>query len=189
MPIGWQSERVRLVPLDFERHFENCYRWINDPDVGEWLAVGDEPMAHLAEKEWFENAQRGSRTDIAFAIETLDGNHIGQTGIHDISYKHGTAFTGSFIGEATERGRGYGTEAAVLRSWYCFHVLGLRLLTSEYIGGNARSQRMQEKVGYVEYGTVPKAFWKRGEHRDKVRTYLTRERFFELHPEWLKHKG
>lgn len=185
MAIGWSSERVRLVPLDFERHFENCYRWINDPEVNEWLAVGDEPMARLAEKEWFESVQRGRDNDIAFAIETLDGRHIGQSGIHQISHKHGTALTGSFIGDPSDRNQGLGTEAAILRAWYCFHVLGLRLLTSEYIDGNARSKRMQEKAGYIEYGRLPKCFWKRGEFRDKVRTYLTRERFFELHAEWI----
>lgn len=183
MPIGWESERIRLVPLDFDRHFENCYRWINDPDVSEWLAVGDVPMARLAETEWFEAVQRGRENEIAFAIETLDGRHIGQSGIHRISHQHGTAITGSFIGEVGERGKGLGTEAAVLRAWYCFHVLGLRILFSEYIGGNARSKRMQEKVGYVECGRKPASFWKRGEYRDKVETMLTRERFYELFPE------
>ena len=47
MPIGWSGENVRLVPLDYERHYENCYRWINDPEVSEWLAVGDEPIGRL----------------------------------------------------------------------------------------------------------------------------------------------
>jgi RimJ/RimL family protein N-acetyltransferase len=184
MATGWSSERLRLVPLDEERHFENCLRWINDPDVNEWLAVGDLPITRAAEREWFERASKQSETDVTFAIETLEGRHIGQSGVHFISYKHGTALTGSFIGDPQERGKGYGTEAAVLRAWFCFHVLGLRILTSEYIGGNERSKRMQEKAGYVEYGRLPSSFWKRGEHRDKVKTYLTRERFFELHPEW-----
>jgi RimJ/RimL family protein N-acetyltransferase len=183
MPIGWSGKNVRLVPLEFERHFENCYRWINDPEVSEWLAVGDEPIGRLAEKEWFESCEKGRPDEITFAIETLDGRHIGQSGIHRINHKHGIALTGSFIGEADERGKGYGTEAAVLRAWYCFHVLGLRLLTSEYIGGNERSKRMQEKAGYIEFGRLPQGFWKRGEHRDLVKTYLTRERFYELHPE------
>ena len=57
MGLGWEGEKVRLVPLDFDRHFENCYRWINDPDTNEWLAVGDFPMSRLAEKEWFEARQ------------------------------------------------------------------------------------------------------------------------------------
>lgn len=182
MSIGWSSERVRLVPLDRERHFENCLRWINDPDVNEWLAVGDLPITRVAEEEWFQRASMAGETEVTFAIETLDGRHIGQSGIHNISHKHGTALTGSFIGEASERGKGLGTEAAVLRAWFCFHVLGLRMLTSEYIGGNERSRRMQEKAGYLEYGRLPNSFWKRGEYRDKVKTFLTRERFFELHP-------
>ncbi|MCH7945197.1 MAG: hypothetical protein IIC73_04175 [Armatimonadetes bacterium] len=60
MGIGWEGEKVRIVPLDFDRHFENCYRWINDPEVNEWLAVGDLPMSRLAEKEWFEARQEYS---------------------------------------------------------------------------------------------------------------------------------
>ena len=189
MPVGWQSDRVRLVPLDYERHFENCYRWINDPEVSEWLAVGDLPIAKLAEKEWFESAQRGSTTEVTFAIETLEGRHIGQSGIHRIAYQHGTALTGSFIGESADRGKGFGTEAAVLRAWYCFQVLGLRVLFSEYFSGNALSARMQEKVGYIECGRKPASFWKRGEYRDRVETMLTRERFFELYPGFANRKS
>lgn len=189
MPIGWSGERVRLVPLDCDRHFENCYRWINDPDVSEWLAVGDLPMSRLAEKEWFEKAQRASDSQIHFAIETTEGRHIGNSGLFAISHVHGTALSGSLIGEAADRGKGYGTEAAVVRAWYAFHVLGLRQLYSEYLGGNELSRRMQEKAGYVEWGVKPAAFWKRGQFRDLVETVLTRERFFELHPEWEGRSG
>jgi RimJ/RimL family protein N-acetyltransferase len=189
MSFGWSGEKVRLVPIDFDRHFENCYRWINDPEVSQWLAVGDYPMARLAEKEWFEGAQKSNETEVTFAIETLDGRHIGQSGIHRINLRHGYAFTGSLIGDPNDRGQGYGTEAAVLRAWYCFHVLPLRMLFSEYIDGNDLSKRMQEKTGYVECGRRVKAFWKRGEHRDMVLTQLTRERFFEVNPAWKGRSG
>lgn len=182
MAFGWESHRLRLVPLDVDRHFENCYRWMNTPEVTAFLLVGDFPISKLAEKDWFEEAQRRdpAQGEIIFAIELLDGTHIGQSGIHGIDWRNGFATTGSLIGDLAEQGKGYGTEAAQLRAWYCFHVLGLRLLRSEYLSGNDRSKRMQEKTGYLEVGRIPQRFWKRGEYRDDVVTVLTRERWLEL---------
>lgn len=179
MAIGWTGDRVRLTPLD-ERHFENCYQWINDPEISEWLKGGDEPMAMLAEREWFDSVCKGSERNIMFAIETLDGEHIGNTGIHGINRKHGFATTGSLIGNKSFQNQGIGTEAAKLRAWYCFHVLGLRLVMSGYFGGNDRSARMQEKAGYIVRGVVPGQYWKRGAYRDHVETVLTRERWLEI---------
>ncbi|MCH7905602.1 MAG: GNAT family N-acetyltransferase [Armatimonadetes bacterium] len=175
MGLGWDGELIRLVPLDFERHFENCYRWINDEEVNRWLCAGDFPMTRLGEREWFEKAQQPSDSTVHFAIETLDGKHVGQSGIHQINFRHGTALTGSFIGDPDERGKGYGTDAAKVRAWYAFHILGLRMLYSEYFAGNDLSRRMQEKTGYREYGVRPKAIWKQGEYRDLVLTYFSRE--------------
>lgn len=186
MGFGWEGKNVRLVPLDYDRHFENSYRWINDPSVSEWLAVGDHPMTRLAEKEWFDACQKVSDTAVHFAIETLEGRHIGNTGLFQLSLRHGITMTGSLIGDVGDRGKGLGTDAAIVRAHYAFHVLGLRMMYSEYFVGNTGSERMQAKTGYVEYGRKPKAFWKRGAYRDMVLTVLTRERFYELHTDLIK---
>lgn len=180
MAIGWSNDRVRLVPLEKERHFENCFQWVNDEDVTEWILVGDFPLSRLAEEKIFERLSEESKTDLVFAIELLDGTHIGQSGIHGMNLRHGYATTGSFIGVPEMRGLGYGTEAAKLRAWFCFHVLGLRVLYSEYLGGNDRSRRMSEKTGFIECGRLPDRFWKRGAYRDDVQMVLTRERWMEL---------
>ena len=178
--MAWDGELVRLVPMDRDRHFENCLRWVNDPEVTTWLAIGDTPVGRKAEAEWFDRMESGSDTNVVFAIETMEGVHVGQSGIHEIDYRNGTAKTGSFLGEASMRGRGYGTDAAKVRSRYCFEVLGLRMLLSEYYGGNEPSSQMQAKAGYVEFGRLPNALWKRGTYRDLVMTYLTRERWDTL---------
>lgn len=182
MPQGWESPRLRLAPLDAEKHFENCLRWVNDPEITENLLIGDFPISRFAERDWFESVERrsGQPDEVMFAIELLDGTHIGQSGVHGIDWRNGFATTGSFIGEKQHQNQGYGTEAAKLRAYYCFHVLGLRLLRSEYLEGNDRSRRMQEKTGYVEAGRIPGRFWKRGAYRDDVATVLTRERWLEL---------
>ncbi|QYK52636.1 MAG: GNAT family N-acetyltransferase [Fimbriimonadaceae bacterium] len=180
MAVGWQGDRIQLAPLDQERHFENICAWINDPEVTDWIMVGDFPMGALAEQEWFNSHLKFNEKDVVLAIELLDGTHIGQTGIHGIDLRHGFASTGSYIGDPSQRGKGYGTEASKLRAWYCFHVLGLRLIMSGYLEGNERSKAMNENCGYTEYGRVPKQFWKRGQYRDHIETVLTRERWLEL---------
>lgn len=182
MVKGFEGKLVRLVPLDRERHFENCYRWINDPEVCENLLL-DPPMNRIQEEGWFENACKREK-DVVFAIETLDGVHLGNSGVHGIDFKNGRAHTGSYIADPRNRSKGYGTDAARVRARYCFDILGLRLLTSSYLGHNAPSQRMQEKSGYLEYGRLPGAYWKRGQFVDEVMTHLTRERYLELRGQW-----
>lgn len=180
MAFGFESERVRLVPLDYDRHFENFYRWINDPELTETLGIGDFPVTRGAEKEWFDNMSKSTDRDAVFAIEDKEGTHLGCSGIHGIDWRNGTAITGSYIADPSHRGKGYGTEAANLRSFHAFHVLGLRMLKSTYYGGNEASAKMQAKSGYLEYGRLPEGMWKRGRYIEIVYTYLTRERWLEL---------
>ncbi len=179
MAYGWEGEKTRLVPLDKDRHLENCMRWVNDPEVTEWLLIGDFPMTRLAEEEWFDRFCKGAPKDIVFAIETLDGEHLGTSGIHQIDFRHGTAKTGSLIGEIAQWDKGFGTDAALVRARYCFEVLGLRLLQSAVLGGNERSLRMQAKAGYKECGRIPGKWWKRGAYRDEIVTFLDREGWLE----------
>lgn len=168
MSPGWRGARVQLVPLERDRHFENCYRWINDPAVTAWTLIGDWPLSRLVEEEWFAQASRANGSDVVFAIETLDGEHIGTAGIHAIDWRHGVAKTGTLIGPAERRGRGFGSEAILLRTRYAFDCLGLRLLLSEVYAENAASLRALAKAGYQQVGRIPRRYWKRGGWRDLV---------------------
>jgi RimJ/RimL family protein N-acetyltransferase len=179
MSIGWQGDLVRLVPLDHERHFANCYAWINDPEVTAWLLL-DCPMSKLAEDEWFKRASLAQGSDVHFAIETLDGEHIGTSGIHGVNHASGYCSTGSLIGRKDMWGKGYGTDATRVRARFLFEVLGLRVIFSSVLEGNEASLRMQEKAGYEIYGRAPKKYWKRGQYRDEILTVLTRERWASL---------
>jgi RimJ/RimL family protein N-acetyltransferase len=166
MAHGWAGDKVRLVAMDQDRHFENLLRWVNDTDLTATLYIGDFPVSRTAQEAWFARVTREDEQDVVFAIETLEGRHIGTTGIHRIDYRHGTAETGLYIGEDV-RGQGYGTDACRVRARYCFKVLGLRLLMTSYMGDNVASRRMLEKAGYREIGVWPKRYWKRGSYLDE----------------------
>ncbi len=179
MAFGIEGERVRLVPYDQDKHFENFYRWVNDPGVTENLLLIGTPITRESQDEFFKNVHSPDRT--YFVIETIDGTHIGGSSIDDIDYRHGVATTGSFIGEPSARGKGYGTEAAILRADYAFKQHGLRILKSSYFEGNEGSRRMQAKAGYIEYGRIEDVEWKDGRYRTLIYTYLTSQRFYDLH--------
>lgn len=167
MPTGWEGELVRLVPLDKAKHLENALVWMNDPEVTAWTFQGDFPLTRLAEEEFFAQAGRDD-TSIGFAVETLAGEHIGFSGLHRIEWRHGAAVTGTIIGRRDLWGKGYGADAAKVRTRYAFEVLGLRLLLSDVMAENTGSLRMLQKAGYREVGRIPRRWWKRGAFRDSV---------------------
>jgi RimJ/RimL family protein N-acetyltransferase len=180
MAFGYGGKRLRLVPYDRDRHYENAYLWLNNPDLTLTLGLRGTPITRDSQDSKMKELSE-TNDMVFFAIETLEGEHLGFSSINSISWPNGTAGTGSFIAIEALQGRGYGTEASILRARYAFDVLGLRILTSSYLEHNPASKRMLEKTGYVEYGCIPKEFWKAGEFRDMHYMMLTRERFAEQH--------
>jgi RimJ/RimL family protein N-acetyltransferase len=175
MAYGWEGGQVRLVPLDAEKHLENAVRWLNDPVITENLLVGHLPLTKIFERDYFERMSRMDGKDAAFAIELLNGEHVGFSGVHAINWRDRTATTGTFIGVLNHWGKGLGSDAARVRSEYAFEVLGLRYLMSAVLEGNERSLGMLKKVGYEECGRYPKRIWQRGRFVDDILLYMTRE--------------
>lgn len=171
MAYGWEGEKVRLVPLDKGRHLENVQLWMNDPDMTETILSGDVPLTRAAEEAVFDRlcAECGPQpSEVAFAVETLAGEHIGLCGLHRVEYRHGVALSGIFIGPPDARGKGYGSDAARVRTRYAFEVLGLRMVISEVFADNAASLGMLRRAGYREVARLPRRYWKRGAFRDVV---------------------
>lgn len=168
MSFGWEGKKVRLVPLDKDKHFDNCVRWINDPEVTAWTLIGDFPLTRLAEQEYFDRVLRPGDEEVVFAIETLEEEHIGLSGMHNINFRHGTATTGTIIGRPKLWRHGFGSDAIAIRTRYAFEVLGLRLLLSEVMAENIGSLRALQKSGYREIGRIAQRYWKRGAYRDAI---------------------
>lgn len=178
MGYGWEGEKVRLVPLDKERHLGNAVLWMNDTDVTQTTLSGDLPITRVAEEDYFDRmaAPAGAHpSDVVLAVETHGGEHIGLASLHRIEWRHGVAISGTVIGPSEFRRKGYGTDAARVRTRYAFEVLGLRMLLSEVFAENAASLAMLKRAGYREAGRIPRRYWKRGAFRDVVILAVERE--------------
>jgi diamine N-acetyltransferase len=151
--VNIRGERVALGPLH-RGLLPLIERWDNDFQTADLRS--DDPRPHSAESiaaEW-ESLLRGEREDwIGFAIYALpELRPIGITNIRDFTNPHGTAEFGIAIGEATDRGQGFGTEATRLVLDYAFTVLGVYNVWLDTLAYNVGAIRAYEKAGFHEIG-------------------------------------
>lgn len=177
MTYGWEGAKIRLVPLDKARHFDNAVRWINDPEVTWRTLMGDLPLTRLAEEDFFSRVCRADSDEIVFAVETRDEDeeHVGLCGLHKIEHRHGFGEIGLVIGRPSLWNHGLGTDTIRVLTRYAFEALGLRLLAANAFDDNVASLKALARCGYREIGRVPQRYWKRGAYRDLVMFALLRE--------------
>jgi RimJ/RimL family protein N-acetyltransferase len=176
--IGIAGPRIRLVPLDKERHLENYLRWLNDPEVTRYLTL-NWPLTRLAEERWFERAAE-DETHLVWAIHDENGRHIGSTGLHRINWRERLAASGIVIGEKDAWGQGYGTEVMQVRTKFAFEQIGLHRIESECFAENQASAHCLEKAGYRREGLARKKFWRQGRWHDAILWAILDEDYFGL---------
>jgi RimJ/RimL family protein N-acetyltransferase len=145
------GENVALGPL--RRELIPLYqRWVNDFAAMQRISSVVRPWTLEQESEWFER-QSVSETSVSFTIyERRSSQPIGTTELHDLDYRNRTAEFGILIGDAAQRGKGYGTETARLMLDYGFTALGLHNIMLQVFAFNLPALRAYEKAGFREIG-------------------------------------
>ena len=156
-------------------------RWFNDADVLRHLAMRA-PMSHAAEEQWFDRmlAAQGT-TRHHFVICLLDdGRPIGAIGLEEVDLANGTAEFGIAIGEPSEWGKGYGTDATRAICDFGFGELRLERIGLMVYADNERGRRTYEKAGFTHEATLRRAHFARGEHHDVHVMSLLRDEWLAL---------
>jgi RimJ/RimL family protein N-acetyltransferase len=148
------GQRVYLGPM----RPENAHvfaRWLNDLAVSITLSnVRGIPFTVQDEVEWIEQIRRDPH-HVVFTVYTREGDQpIGNVGLHDINWPDRNAELGVMIGERTEWGQGYATEAISLLLDYAFTILGLRMVFLRCIAYNERAYRLYERLGFRTVGRL-----------------------------------
>ena len=115
-----RGERVLLRPLA-SSDLRRCVKWFSDPQIIRFLGR-DAPVTLAEEERWFRDYERRTDEQI-FAIE-VEGQHVGNLGLHKIDRVHRKAEVGIVIGEPSFWSQGYGTEAMRVVLQYGFDGLG-----------------------------------------------------------------
>ncbi|GIN86010.1 hypothetical protein J6TS2_23960 [Heyndrickxia sporothermodurans] len=116
----------------------------------------------------FENIFK-SKEYIFFTIYENDTQRpIGNTFLSDIDYKNRTAEFNIVIGEKEFRGKGYGTEAALLVLDYALNIVGLHNLFLKVFEFNKSAIRAYEKAGFIICGSRRQSHYIGGRYWDII---------------------
>ncbi len=171
-PVFLRGKKTLLRPI-LKSDIPFLLRWVNDPDVREFLA-SYLPKMEDDEEAWLKKLTN-STTEIVLVITTLDGTPIGTMGLHRIEWKDRVATTGALIGEREYWGKGYGTDAKMALLAYAFDELGLHKICSAVSTYNKRSLAYSLHCGYRIEGRRAKHIFKRGRHWDLIELGLFRK--------------
>ena len=168
-----KGKRVILRPV-CEDDVRRCLIWINDPEVTQFLAT-NLPLFLEEEKEWLRKRHENKDKDLAFAIETIDGEHIGNVGLHRISWINRHASFGIAIGNKEYWGDGYGTDATMTILEYAFNSLNLHKVSLSVLSSNPRGHKCYLKCGFVDEGCRKEQHFSNGQWVDEIMMSCFRE--------------
>ncbi|MEE8470277.1 MAG: GNAT family N-acetyltransferase [Dehalococcoidia bacterium] len=134
---------------------ENDYAWRCDRDLARLDAAPPlkpayrEFMAHYAEELRYPSKRRRR-----FAIDSLDGKHIGNCMYYDIDVDKKQAELGILIGDREYWGKGYGSDALTTLLGHIFRDTNIDRIHLKTLDWNSRAQLCFEKCGFIPCGRV-----------------------------------
>ncbi len=128
----------------------NDYAWRVDPELSS-LDAAPALVCSFEEylKIYAEELNHPLRGQCRFAIETLDGEHIGNCGYFDIDEGEGEAELGIMIGERAYWDKGYGADAVITLLNHNFATTKLKRIYLKTLDWNIRAQKCFEKCGFT----------------------------------------
>ena len=133
------------------------YTWATDPELAHLDAA---PLLTTSFARYLSDYTNQLRylpsTRHQFAIETLEGKHIGNCVYYDVNKTKGEAELGIMIGDRNCWDKGYGAEAVTTLVSYVFQQTNLKRLYLKTLDSNSRAQKCFQKCGFASYGHLNK---------------------------------
>ena len=149
-PLTGSKTRLRAkAPTDAERD----YLWQADPETARLDAT--EPLKMTFSRycaEYMKVLSFHSPERRLFAIDTLDGKHIGNCSYYNIDWLSGEAELGVMIGDTAHRGKGYGADAVNTLLFHIFEQTDLKRIRLKTLWDNLRAQKCFRKCGFAASG-------------------------------------
>jgi len=137
-----------------EKRLEDAWRdytWKIDPELARLDATLplDVPFSTYVLTYAEELDRRIDGKGCVFAIETLEGRHIGNCCYYNLEWDRREAEVGIVIGDAAYWDAGYGTDSVKALVDYVFRKEGLKKIYLHTLVWNTRAQKCFEKCGFV----------------------------------------
>ncbi len=131
----------------------NDYTWQTDPGLAQLDAAPQLTIGFMQYLLDYTGALRfSSPTGRRFAVETLDGKHIGNCSYYDINETNGEAELGIMIGNRDYWDKGCGTDTVITLIDYIFQQTSIDRVYLKTLESNTRAQKCFKKCGFAPYG-------------------------------------
>lgn len=166
------GKQIYLRPLERE-DAPRFVPWMNAVEVRSNL-LSYRPLNLQQETQFLERIGT-SENEVVLGIMTRgDDQLIGAAGLDGIDWKNRQTRFGILIGETSQWGKGYGTEATRLLTDYAFAVLNLNRVWLHVYADNRRGQGAYARVGFVREGVLRQAHYHDGRYQDVISMALLR---------------
>ncbi len=153
---------MRLRPQETGDAERNA-RWWSDAEFQWFQGRRYDVSRAAAEVVTRETAESGAGfKELWLAIETRDGEHIGNCGLFHVEAENRSAELGIGIGEPAYRSRGYGTDAVRALVRFAFEEMQLHRVELDVFAYNERAIACYRKCGFEEEGRRRGARYARG---------------------------
>jgi len=129
------------------------YLWQTDPELAHLDAnpLTTIPFSHYL-LDYSSQIRYPVSTRRVFAVESLDGCHIGNCTYYHIDETRGEAELGVMVGDREYWDKGYGADAVMTLVKYIFLQTGFKRIHLKTLDWNRRAQRCFEKCGFTPCG-------------------------------------
>ena len=173
-----EGKRVRLRPLEMS-DLERNLQWFNDPEVTYYISARY-PVSRQEEEEFLRGHHASSFDQVPLAIETKDGRHIGNLGLHGASSESRSAELGIVIGDKERWSQGYGADAISTLLRFAFQEMNLNRVWLRVFEYNERAIACYRKCGFREEGRLRQEAYKDGRYWDRLIMGILRREFEAL---------
>ena len=146
----------------------NDYQWQTNPEL---VRLDATPLLTISYPDYLLDyttaLQYQATIRHAFAIETLDGKHIGNCVYYNINEDKAEAELGIMLGDGDYWDKGYGADAVTTLVNHIFQETNLKRIYLKTLDWNQRAQKCFQKCSFKPHGHL---------HRDGYRFVL-----MELH--------
>jgi diamine N-acetyltransferase len=156
-------------------------KWVNDAEVTRTLLL-HRPVTHEAEEEYLMTIAKSDASVVLGIVARESDQLVGIAGLHQIEAKDRHATFGIFIGEKSEWGKGYCTEATALMVGYAFDTLNLHRVALHVVEHNVAAIRSYLKVGFQQEGVLREAMFREGRYHNLLTMGILRDEWRALQP-------
>ena len=174
-----RGEKVQLTAVT-PADLPTLTKWWADADfLRLYDSVPAFPQTESQLAKRIEDGQKGESTFL-FGIRPLATNDLlGLLELDGVMWSNGTTFVSIAIGDAENRGKGYGREAMQLGLKFAFHELNLHRVCLTVFSYNQAAIKLYDSLGFTREGTYREHLQRDGRRYDMILYRLLRHEWPE----------